>query len=769
MDPGQPDHPGSDQLMAFGLGRLGVEEQRLVETHVRHCATCCVQLQNVPADHLTALVREAFLGSSPTPHMPGSGDGLPGKIASVPEIPKELTGHSRYQVESFLGAGGMGMVFKARHRLMQRPVALKVVNPAILHRPGAVERFRREVQAAAQLSNPHIVAAFDADEVGGVHFLAMEFIEGISLARLVAESGPLPVRLACDYMRQVALGLQHAHERGMVHRDIKPHNLILARDGQVKILDFGLARFLSESDPSAGAGASSTGEAQAPAEITFEEHRPARPSAGDESPGAETVHLAGEANGFAGHTAPYNALTYADAVMGSPGYSAPEQLASAHAADIRADVYGVGCTLYHLLVGRAPFPGSILEELRAHERAQPRPLADFRKDVPAELAAVLGRMLARDPAQRYQTPAEVAEALAPFAAAPVRRYRRWLTAVAAMLVLAAGLIALGRGARPTVQATAEAAVTPVRVIQAHAAGDGVWGAAFTPDGGRALSCGADGYVRAWSLATGRPLWVWACRPNQPCLRDLAVSPDGTTALVAVYDHTVRVLDMATGQEVRRFEGHRAKVHGVAFSADARLALSSGGTSHADEVQDDSIRLWEVATAREIRRLDGHTGWVRTAVLSPDGSTILSAGLDRTVRLWNAKTGKEVRRFIGHEEGVLGAAFLPDGQHALSNSGDGTMRLWDLSTGEELRRFEGHRGAVEAVAISRDGRRALSAGNDGTIRLWDLSTGRLLFQWKAHTGTVHSVTFSPDGKRALSGGADGTLSLLPLPEQGESAN
>lgn len=752
--------------MAFGLGRLGVEEQARVEAHVAVCALCCVRLGSVPTDRLTALVREAFLGSSPTPYGWDAEEDLPGVGTAIPEVPKELTGHSRYQVESFLGAGGMGMVFKARHRLMQRPVALKVMNPALLHRRGAAERFRREVQAAAQLSHPHIVAAFDAEEVDGVHFLAMEFIEGISLARLVAEGGPLTVRLACDYVRQAALGLQHAHERGMVHRDIKPHNLILARDGQVKILDFGLARFLSESSPPAG---SSAGDARGAAGMNVEELRPAWSSAEDEPPGGETFPLGGGANGYAGRWAPDGPLTYADAVMGSPGYIAPEQLASAHAADIRADVYGLGCTLYHLLVGRVPFPDSIQEELRTSERAQPRPLGEFRDDVPAELAAVLARMLARDPAQRHQTPAEVAEALAPFARAPVRRYRRWLTMGAGVLVTAAGLIAIGQGARPRLQVPLEATHTPVRVIHAHAAGDGVWDAVFLPDGSRALSCGGDGTVRAWNLANGKPLWVWACPPNHPCLRDLAVSPDGATALVAAYDRTVRVLDLTTGQEVRRFDGHRAKVHGVAFSADGRLALSSGGTSHADEVQDGSVRLWEVATAREIRRLAGHAGWVRIAVLSPDSRTILSAGLDRTLRLWDATTGKEVRRLVGHEDGVLGAAFLPDGKHALSNSGDGTMRLWDLATGKELRRFEGHRGAVEAAAISRDGRRALSAGNDRTIRLWELATGRLVAQWLAHAGPVHSVAISPDGKRALTGGADGTLSLWPLPEQGKSAN
>src|SRR5262249_49917925 len=151
------------------------------------------------------------------------------------------------------GGGGMGTVFKARHRLMERAVALKVMSPELMHRPAAVERFQREVRAAAQLSHPNIVTAYDAEQAGGSHFLVMEFIEGTSLARLVADEGPLAVARACDYVRQAALGLQHAHELGMVHRDLKPHNLMLVASpvasapGVVKILDFGLARFVSES------------------------------------------------------------------------------------------------------------------------------------------------------------------------------------------------------------------------------------------------------------------------------------------------------------------------------------------------------------------------------------------------------------------------------------------------------------------------------------------------------------------------------------------
>jgi serine/threonine protein kinase len=243
----------------------------------------------------------------------------------------------------------------------------------------------------------------------------MEFVEGTSLARLVAEGGPLPVAVACDYTRQAALGLQHAFEQGMVHRDVKPPNLMLTPGGQVKILDFGLARFVSESAPPAGA---------------------ALPEAAVVTPPPEAVATAsGVTDDPAG-----GPLTRVGTVMGSPDYMAPEQLADPHGADIRADVYSPGCTLYHLLAGRPPFEGTVAQKLRAQEREQPRPIAQVRPDVPAGLAAVLDRLLAKDPARRYQTPAEVAQALAPFAAVPRRRYGRWVAAAAATLLLAGGLV-----------------------------------------------------------------------------------------------------------------------------------------------------------------------------------------------------------------------------------------------------------------------------------------------------------------------------------------
>lgn len=260
-----------------------------------------------------------------------------------------------------LGEGGMGLVFKARHVKLGRIVALKLVRKERLANVEAVRRFHREIQAAAKLNHPNIVLAFDADEAAGSHFFAMEFVEGSDLARLVKEGGPLPVANACAYIHQAALGLQHAHERGMVHRDIKPSNLMLTKHGSVKLLDMGLAR-LSNAD--------------------------------------------GE--GVGGLT-----LTQENSVMGTPDYVAPEQTRNAHTADIRADLYSLGCSFYYLLTGRVPFPGSSLgEKLVKHQLDEAPPVESLRPDVPAPVAAVVRKLMAKRPEERYQTPAELAAALA---------------------------------------------------------------------------------------------------------------------------------------------------------------------------------------------------------------------------------------------------------------------------------------------------------------------------------------------------------------------
>jgi serine/threonine protein kinase len=262
----------------------------------------------------------------------------------------------------------MGRVYKALHRNMNRTVALKVLAPHLVRTPKAQVLFQREVQAAAQLNHPNIVTAYDANEVRGRHYLAMEFVDGPNLEQLVRDQGPLPVGMACEIIRQVASGLQHAHEHHMVHQDIKPANVLLQPSGNlqsfvVKILDFGLARL---NDPEA-----------------------------EEIPSATTRE---------------------NIVMGTPDFLSPEQGRNLQQIDIRSDLYSVGCTLYFLLTGKVPYPGGTsLEKLSRHGSEEPRSIGEYRQDMPAPVEAILKRLLAKKPEDRYQVPEALAADLALYA------------------------------------------------------------------------------------------------------------------------------------------------------------------------------------------------------------------------------------------------------------------------------------------------------------------------------------------------------------------
>jgi serine/threonine-protein kinase len=340
----------------------------------------------------------------------------------------------QYRLLERIGSGGMGQVFKAVHPTMQRVVAVKIMAPDLVEDPRARARFLREVRSAARLAHPNIVMAYDAAEEAGRCFLVMEYVEGCDAARMLLEHGLPPVGVACAIARQAALGLQHAHEQGMIHRDIKPGNLVVAprrppppREGErpvaiplgwpadplVKVLDFGLARFqAADSDPSLYAGGSTP--------LTREGH-----------------------------------------VVGTPEFMAPEQACNSGLTDIRSDIYSLGCTFYCLLTGRPPFAGSsLLEVMVQHLQSTPPPVTLTRPEVPAGIVAVVERMLAKRPEDRYQTPGEVAAALRPWAAAPSP------TAVAAVAAAGApgGLLAETRGVvAPAFATTAlpSAAAAPV--------------------------------------------------------------------------------------------------------------------------------------------------------------------------------------------------------------------------------------------------------------------------------------------------------------------
>ena len=269
-----------------------------------------------------------------------------------------------YRLKSKLGRGGMSTVYLAEHALMRREAAIKVLPRKRVSDSSYLARFHREAQAAAALDHPNIVRIYDVDSDGDVHFIAMEFIDGQDLQSRISAEGRLDFEKAADFIAQSALGLQHAHDVGLIHRDIKPANLLANSKGIIKILDMGLAKF-----------------------------------DGDDESASLTVE-------------------HDENVLGTVDYLAPEQAIDSHNVDHRADIYSLGCTLYFLLTGHAPFPeGSLAQRLMKHQKAKPAPILEKRPDTPPELLAICSRMMEKKPEKRTASATIVAEQLGGFLAA----------------------------------------------------------------------------------------------------------------------------------------------------------------------------------------------------------------------------------------------------------------------------------------------------------------------------------------------------------------
>jgi serine/threonine protein kinase len=606
-----------------------------------------------------------------------------------------------FEVLEEINRGGMGIVYKARQQGLNRLVALKVIAPDRLTNPAALNRFRREVQAAALLSHPNIVTVFQTDLDGPLPYLAMEYVSGIDLFSLVKLRGPLSVEDACSYILQAAHGLEHAFERGLVHRDIKPHNLMvtpspldtsststLTRFPRIKILDMGLARV-----------------------VTKKEH--------------------GEGSG---------GLTQTGEFLGTPDFIAPEQAEDPHKADIRSDLYSLGGTLYFLLVGEVPFPtGNRMQKLFRQLTQAPPSALKRRPEVPANVDALIQRLMARDPAERFQTPAEVIDAFEallrnPSAAPPVAA-----PAVAPSTLPRASGGPLGQS---------------VQVKQVHGHTGGTVTLCLSADGCHLISGGADETIRLWEAGFLRE--VRTISDNVGPVVDVSLAPGARWAAscsmrLFLHDMVVQLWDLANGQQRRRLKGHTATVRCVAVAPDGKR-VAAGGADH-------TVRIWalEQPTAAALC-LKGHTGLV-TSMAFLRGEALLSGSHDGTVCLWDLKTGavkgtvkgqvgkiadvafaEATKRIAiagdtlrvrqrdgsftqlnGHDGPVLSVAFAADGQRLVSGGSDGTVRVWSTNDGEEVRCLQGHSDKVEAVVVSADGQTIFSGCADGTIRRWVLSS------------------------------------------------
>jgi WD40 repeat protein/serine/threonine protein kinase len=732
----------------------------------------------------------------------------------------------QYVLLELLGEGGMGQVFKARHRRLDRVDALKVIRPERIASQASLARFLREARAIARLAHPNIVSIHAADECDGTHFLAMEYIPGIDFLQIVRRTGPLPAGFACHAIRQAALGLQHAHERGLVHRDIKPANLLLSEDQEtVKVLDLGLARM-------AGIDADAAG-------------------------------------GQAGH------LTQSGFLVGTVDYMAPEQGVDPRGVDIRADVYSLGCTLYHFLAGVPPYPeGTVLQKLMWHQEREPQPLERYRPDLPPGLGDLCRKAMARRPDDRYQTPGELAAALAPFASTLEATEHRD-TATAATLdgprtpspfaggaerireALRTSQVSLDEidfvfdsrastarsGARPvptpsqagavppsdpTLSGAAPAARLPPvsgtilealpveeeagsKTLPMYASGaekrkrkrsSGVKERPRVPRAkrrevrsvGLPALLGGGGVLLA--VAVGCVCLVLVFRflvPTSPSagaargdeirvidghtdiVYGVAFSPDGKQGVSCGKDRTVRVWDLETGVLAARLEGFGGTVNMVAWSPTDRHLVLLGGGSPPDK-PNHSVRLWDTdpgKTARQFR-LEGHTTSVLCVAFSSDGKWALTGGGlkgrgDLALRLWDVKNREEAGRLQGHKDYIFRVAFSPDGKRAASAGNDRTLRVWDVEQRKELHCFEEEKigGRVLSLAFSPEGRFLASGGEDHLIRLWDLDSWQETGQLRGHTLEAFGVAYLPDGHRLVSAGADRTLRVWDLEQRKET--
>jgi serine/threonine protein kinase len=633
------------------------------------------------------------------------------------ERPDSLGRLGQFEITEVIGRGGMGIVLKAFDPCLQRFVALKVLDPQYSKNEAAMQRFCREARAAAQVTHEHVVAihAVDHDEESDVPYLVMQLVSGVSLQERLDHGQPLPLRDVVRIGAQMASGLAAAHAQGLIHRDIKPANILLENSvGGVKLTDFGLAR------------------------------------------AAEDVKI-----------------TQTGFVAGTPLYMAPEQ-ARGEALDQRADLFSLGSVLYAMCTGQAPFEGSTpYIVLKRVTEENPRPVRELNPTVPDWLVALIDKLLAKDPAKRFQSSAEVAELLwHHLATLPPSRSvpgmassnpehrtakarssppsRRWMIS-AALPWLVISLLALTESLGVTHLTSlfrgGKSAEEPDQSIANFPGGGGpVWSVAFSPDG-RTLAMGTEeGSVKLWDVeskslrlsvhAHQRPVWtiaffgdgkfatgssdmtvkIWSADGEEHrqikgvgLIRALALSQDGKRLVSGGRDGAVRIWDVATGTQHGKTNGHDGEVTAVAISADGRL-IASGSS-------DKTAKIWDAATGRELGTL-AHRGTVYTVAFSPDGKTLASGGWDKIIRLSDVATASQRSILRGHAQDVRSLAFSPDGRTLASGSEDWTVKLWDLATEKERQTLHGQKSAIYCLAFSPDGEIIATGGRDGTARLWD---------------------------------------------------
>lgn len=704
---------------------------------------------------------------------------------------------NRYRIVSLLGQGGMGAVYRAWDIRLKIPVAIKEMIP----QPGLEaqtltqlrQQFQQEAQVLARLNHPHLVRVSDFFEEGGNAYLVMDFVEGQSMAELIAQQGALPETRVLAWADQLLDALAYCHSKGVLHRDIKPQNVIIRPDGRAVLVDFGLVKLWDPRDPRTRSA------------------------------------MRG---------------------MGTPEYAPPEQYGVAGHTDPRSDLYSLGATLYHALTGRTPPevtdriadpsifrpPRAIIPHISSRMEVAILKAMEMKRDSrwisAAEMAQGMGLSVQdwqpkpyAPPPTRGDTlripPAEVTHSPATTVAAPAtseakarpwQRGKPWLWILAGSLALA-GLIAWmvklqqesqqqlyfmqqalhateQAKATANVQATAQAEATttaqayanrpeisvenatwiqPLQTIYAH---DGwISGIAFSPDGSLlASSSWWDNTVKVWQFRYGKiteePLFTIQYDAQ---VDDVVFSPDGQILASAgcnapfssenpCNNGIVYFYSTNDWRLIRTIEAHYSFVSAVSFSPDGNTLASASA--------DGTVRLWRVADGALLRTLEGHTEGVSSVAFSPDGQTLASASCDGTVRLWRVANGALLHKWQEHTFEVYKAIFSPDGHlvAAIGGDNDPILVAWDVENGEVVYKRSDHRLRAGSIIFNLDGLLIITGGGheDHIIQVRQASNGIPLTALRGHNSWVADMAISPDGRLLVSGGGDGFIIVWGIP-------
>jgi WD40 repeat protein/tRNA A-37 threonylcarbamoyl transferase component Bud32 len=703
-----------------------------------------------------------------------------------------------YELLEEIARGGMGVVFKARQTSLNRIVALKMILSGQLASPEDVQRFRTEAEAAAQLDHPGIVPIFEVGQHEGQHYFAMGFVEGGSLAARVVE-GPLPPRDAAKILRAVAVAVQYAHDHGVIHRDLKPGNVLLDKDGKPRVTDFGLAKLIES-------GSDLTGTGQ---------------------------------------------------ILGTPSYMPPEQAAAQVSAISRlSDVYSLGAILYCLLTGRPPFQAANpLETLLQVQKQEPLPPWQLNPNIPRDLDTVALKCLDKSPARRYGSACDLAEELQryldgkPILARPVgivERSWRWcrrnrivagLIGAVAMLLIAGTIISCYFAVQAADRANEKANLAEEKGILAEtnaalagsereartkaqelAARNGqianeekqarvatekqlriataerlaamsmfkrstfpAVSLALAVESGRATRHDDEGLVPSSQQALLDALGAIGGRPlvgHHSAITCMAISPDSRWVVTGSSDNTARVWDLTaeenSGTLPRVLNGHRATIGSVAFSPDSRWIVTGS--------DDSTARIWDLTAENPSaapRVLTGHRGLIWSVAISPDKRWIVTGSVDKTARVWDL-TGENPphsRVLTGHKAGVTSVAISPDSRWVVTASIDNTTRVWPLDVGAmaadpHILPGIGESDNAFKMAISPDGHWIVTTSMEGPARVWDLTAKNPAENFREineHQGPITTLAVSPDGRWIVTACLDRNVHVWDLTADDPTAN